>query len=261
MYASEWTTFDFHFLKREGQLQLCARGRRWIARSSVAALKPRLSSSSDSMSWFYESNGASLGPVTEAQIVELFCSGALDGLSLVWSPELGGAWKPLSEVDSLKSALRAAQAREDGDDSPTEAASLPVAPVVADNAAPSAASAPQSDAWFYADLAGERVGPVPAAAMASLVAAEQVNASTLVWREGFDAWRAASSVSELAALFGPAPPATGAKRKRQERGDSSATSATTEAEQSAEDNGARKARSGAAFVKAKENPWVYIVGA
>jgi hypothetical protein len=233
-------------------------------------------------SWFYESGGKSLGPVSDAQIVDLFKSGSLDGISLVWSPQIGGAWKPLNEVESLKAAMQAEPQDEEDTAAKSDVqtscvdSSLPVA-IVSASRLPQA-SINRSDAWYYADPAGERVGPVPVAALASLVAAELIIGSTLVWREGFDSWSPASSVMEFSGLLISSLAVTGTK-KRQPGIDSggldsevsSDTRGTAEALEMPTDgvsdvgveSSSKRKRTGkgsSALGKAKENPWVYIVG-
>lgn len=70
-------------------------------------------------------------------------------------------------------------------------------------------AAPGSDASWYYLVQGQQVGPVPTAALAAMMQAEQINLNTLVWRNGMDGWKPASLVPELAASYVPRPaPAT-----------------------------------------------------
>ena len=43
--------------------------------------------------------------------------------------------------------------------------------------------------WYYADRQRRQHGPLPASELARLHAAGAVDAATLVWREGMEAWR------------------------------------------------------------------------
>jgi membrane protease subunit (stomatin/prohibitin family) len=75
--------------------------------------------------------------------------------------------------------------------------------------APAAATPPplpnQAPSLFIA-VNGQQVGPVSAADLPARVAAGELTRETLVWREGMPAWAPASSVPDVAALFGAVPP-------------------------------------------------------
>jgi membrane protease subunit (stomatin/prohibitin family) len=64
---------------------------------------------------------------------------------------------------------------------------------------------PQSAAWF-AGINGAQVGPMDAGALSAKIAAGEVTRETLVWKQGMAGWVAASTVPEVAALFGAVPP-------------------------------------------------------
>jgi uncharacterized RDD family membrane protein YckC len=59
--------------------------------------------------------------------------------------------------------------------------------------------------WYYA-VGQEQKGPVGEAELRDLIIGGKVNKETFVWREGMDAWHAASERPELAAAFGSPPP-------------------------------------------------------
>lgn len=68
------------------------------------------------------------------------------------------------------------------------------------------AAAADGAAEWYAESQGNRVGPMPHQELVSKVASGQVNASTLVWREGMAAWTPAGEVAELGEAFKKVPP-------------------------------------------------------
>jgi membrane protease subunit (stomatin/prohibitin family) len=77
----------------------------------------------------------------------------------------------------------------------------------ASSAAPApAATPPPLPAAFYVALAGQQAGPFDADAVRQRVAAGQITAATLVWRQGMAAWTPAGQVPELATLFAAVPP-------------------------------------------------------
>lgn len=62
---------------------------------------------------------------------------------------------------------------------------------------------------YHVRFNGQNVGPVPFDQMKQAQANGQLTADTPVWREGLAAWGPASSVPELAPLFGPPPSGPG----------------------------------------------------
>ena len=66
-------------------------------------------------------------------------------------------------------------------------------------AAPAAAAAGEPGVWHVV-VNGEQVGPITEAEVREKLHQNQINAETLVWKEGFADWTALSSVPELAAL-------------------------------------------------------------
>src|SRR5262245_11474969 len=74
--------------------------------------------------------------------------------------------------------------------------------------APAAAGPPPlpSEASWYIAVNGAQQGPYDQATLAQYAAAGTLNAGTLVWQRGMAAWRAASDVPQVAALFADAPP-------------------------------------------------------
>jgi hypothetical protein len=59
---------------------------------------------------------------------------------------------------------------------------------------------------WYAEKAGERVGPMPREQLAAMVTSGQVTTATLVWREGLNEWKPAGEVAELGDVFKKVPP-------------------------------------------------------
>jgi hypothetical protein len=60
---------------------------------------------------------------------------------------------------------------------------------------------------FSVSVNGQNYGPYEMNALAQMAQAGQLNAQSMVWRQGMAAWQAAGTVPELAALFaGGAPP-------------------------------------------------------
>jgi hypothetical protein len=55
-------------------------------------------------SWWYVSNGARNGPVSNDELSRLFGTGALNGNSLLWKPGMRG-WEPAVKIADLKSLL------------------------------------------------------------------------------------------------------------------------------------------------------------
>lgn len=74
----------------------------------------------------------------------------------------------------------------------------PAAPAVSAAPAPAAAGADQG-VWHVV-VDGEQVGPLTESDVKEKLRANQINAETLVWKEGFGDWTALSSVPELIAL-------------------------------------------------------------
>lgn len=59
---------------------------------------------------------------------------------------------------------------------------------------------------LFVALNGQQSGPFDLPALQQLVQAGQLTSETLVWKQGMASWAAASTVVELAALFGSVPP-------------------------------------------------------
>ncbi len=69
------------------------------------------------------------------------------------------------------------------------------------------ASAPQhqgGEAAWYIVVDGEQKGPLPPIELSQLVAKGSIGLSSYVWQEGFDDWKVAGDVPELAQVFGAA---------------------------------------------------------
>ncbi len=79
----------------------------------------------------------------------------------------------------------------------------------AQNAAPAPPPIPgaSSSTQYYVAVNGQQFGPYTTPVLAQMVAANQVNAATLVWTPGMPQWVAMGSVPELAALLAPPAPA------------------------------------------------------
>ena len=65
-----------------------------------------------------------------------------------------------------------------------------------------------SDATWYIVVDGEQKGPLPPIELSQLFAKGAVGLDSYVWKEGFDDWKVASDVPELAQIFGGSAPST-----------------------------------------------------
>lgn len=81
------------------------------------------------------------------------------------------------------------------------AGETPPAPGGAAGAAPSA-----DGAQWYSEKQGQRIGPMPRAELATMATRGELNATTLVWREGLEDWKQAGQVPELADVLRSVPP-------------------------------------------------------
>lgn len=59
---------------------------------------------------------------------------------------------------------------------------------------------------FFVALNGQQAGPFDMAALQQMAQAGQLTRDTLIWKQGMASWAAASTVTEMASLFGPVPP-------------------------------------------------------
>ena len=73
-------------------------------------------------------------------------------------------------------------------------------------AAPAAPPPPPAEKVWHVAVNGTTTGPFPAATLAQMVAAGTFSGASLVWAPGFDGWKPASGVSDLATLFATMPP-------------------------------------------------------
>lgn len=67
-----------------------------------------------------------------------------------------------------------------------------------------ASSEPSNDAVWYIVVDGEQKGPLPPIELSQLFAKGTVGLDSYVWKEGFDDWKVAGDVPELARIFGGA---------------------------------------------------------
>lgn len=70
---------------------------------------------------------------------------------------------------------------------------------------PESGTPPPVPAQFHVAVNGRASGPFTEAVLKQMVAAGTLTAASLVWRHGMAGWQAASTVPELAGLFGSAP--------------------------------------------------------
>ena len=83
----------------------------------------------------------------------------------------------------------------------------PPAPPAFPSAAPPAFGQPTAPAHqYFIHMNGQQVGPYPLATLQQGASAGQLLAQTPVWREGLAGWQPASTVPELASIFGPSSP-------------------------------------------------------
>ena len=159
-------------------------------------------------SYFVRTRGRVSGPFDVGSLQKLVRRGMLSRAHEVSSDRQ--TWSSAGDFEELFPAAAAAAA--------------PAAPAaVAEPAAPSAAGT------FYYVQAGQTVGPVSTAVMASLVRTGTIGPDDIVWSDGGQTAQVASAVPALAALFGGGPaigyaggrpaarPATAADRARGER--------------------------------------------
>ena len=75
-------------------------------------------------------------------------------------------------------------------------------------AAPAGATPPPlpTGVTFFVAINGQQTGPLDIANLAQRIAAGQITAETLVWKQGMTQWAQAQTVGELAGLFAPKPP-------------------------------------------------------
>ena len=57
--------------------------------------------------------------------------------------------------------------------------------------------------WFYVDESGQRGGPVDEAGLDALIAARQINSTTLVWHEGMSDWQPLGDRAPAPAMAAP----------------------------------------------------------
>ena len=74
-------------------------------------------------------------------------------------------------------------------------------------APPAAAPGAESDLEWHIAVDGDQMGPYETAQMLEMMAANQINEETYVWRDGYDDWLPLSDVSELQMAAGGAPAA------------------------------------------------------
>jgi len=79
-------------------------------------------------------------------------------------------------------------------------------PMPGAGAPPPMPGAPVAGVQFSVSVDGQTYGPYDMNALAQLVGAGQVNAQSMVWREGMAQWQQAGTVPELASLFASAAP-------------------------------------------------------
>jgi membrane protease subunit (stomatin/prohibitin family) len=116
---------------------------------------------------------------------------------------IGGAMAQVGIGLALGQSVAAVASQQMASASP-QAASAPPAfpssapPVFGQSAAPAH--------QYFIQMNGQQVGPYPLATLQQGASAGQFLAQTPVWREGLAGWQPASTVPELASIFGPASP-------------------------------------------------------
>ncbi len=70
----------------------------------------------------------------------------------------------------------------------------------------------EADSWLYTDR-GARKGPVTRSVLVSMLVSGKLAPTTLVWREGMEAWQPASALADLAPSIPPPLPEDAQSRK------------------------------------------------
>lgn len=147
--------------------------------------------------WYTVSSGRPVGPLSTKEVVLRLQSGALTYASHLWR-EGFNAWTRIYEVDDFKCLLPAEPAAALILDLQKSARPQPTPPPVRQREEPRA--------WFvYVD--STQYGPFAQSELQTLIDSQRVVASTYVWKQGFNEWRLAGSLSDLSALFPKVAPA------------------------------------------------------
>ncbi len=70
----------------------------------------------------------------------------------------------------------------------------------------SAPPPPPTGSQYFVSVAGQQQGPFDLNTLRQLIAQQQINQQTYVWKQGMANWEAAMQVPEVASLFGSIPP-------------------------------------------------------
>ena len=130
------------------------------------------------LAYFVLIDGAQMGPLGEAALIEMIKGGKLTGGTQVWTKGMA-AWQAAGDVAEM-----AALIEKHADIAPPP---------------PPPPPAPQ----FFALVNGQQVGPMSPDQLKQEIAAGRIGRQTQVWTKGMANWTAAGDVPELAGLFPP----------------------------------------------------------
>ncbi len=128
------------------------------------------------------------------------------------APEAAAAPDPGVAPDEQPTRVFDYSSMGDDQSDPVQAATAQAEAFQASASEPPAQEAPPAEApaggddleWHIA-VDGDQMGPYETAQMLEMMAANQINEETYVWRDGYDDWLPLSDVSELQAAGAPAP--------------------------------------------------------
>jgi membrane protease subunit (stomatin/prohibitin family) len=116
---------------------------------------------------------------------------------------IGGAMAQVGIGLALGQSVAAVASQQMASANPQAAPAPPAFP----SSAPPAFGQPAAPAYqYFIHMNGQQVGPYPLATLQQGASSGQFQPQTPVWREGLAGWQPASTVPELASIFGPSSP-------------------------------------------------------
>lgn len=127
------------------------------------------SANGSSESWYYVDNGQSRGPYDVAAFTQLITAGTVTPDTYIWTQGMS-EWTPMRNTSFYSNNSSNSGSSQ----------------IVLDTDKGSA-STDASQVWFYA-INGHSFGPYSESVMGDLIAKGELNADSLVWKEGFADW-------------------------------------------------------------------------